>query len=41
VQLNRGDMALFSSMMLHRALPVVSGERWSLVCWILGERPLR
>jgi PKHD-type hydroxylase len=41
VELRRGDMALFSSMMLHRALPVTSGERWSLVCWILGEAPLR
>ena len=39
--LERGDMALFPSMMLHQAPVITSGERWSLVCWILGERPLR
>lgn len=41
VHLNRGDMAIFPSMMLHKAPVVESGERWSLVCWIMGERPFR
>jgi PKHD-type hydroxylase len=41
IYLGRGDMALFPSMMLHRALPVTAGERWSLVCWILGSTPLK
>jgi len=41
IYLGRGDMALFSSFMMHRAPQVESGERWSLVCWILGDRPLR
>lgn len=39
--LGRGDVACFPSYIPHRATPVVSGERWSLVIWVLGERPIR
>lgn len=39
--LRQGDIAMFSSFTPHRATPVQQGERWSLVCWILGDQPLR
>jgi PKHD-type hydroxylase len=39
--MQQGDIACFCSFMQHRARPVTRGERWSLVCWVLGERPLR
>jgi PKHD-type hydroxylase len=39
VPLARGDVLLFPSFIMHRALPVTSGERWSLVAWLLGDTP--
>jgi PKHD-type hydroxylase len=34
----KGDIIFFSSWMPHRVLPVTSGERKSLVCWVMGKR---
>lgn len=34
----KGDIVFFASWMPHRVLPVVSGERRSLVCWVMGKR---
>ena len=31
-----GDIIAFPSFIMHRALTVEDGERWSLVSWILG-----
>lgn len=39
--MDQGDIAYFCSFMPHRATTVHSGERWSLVLWVLGERPMR
>jgi predicted 2-oxoglutarate/Fe(II)-dependent dioxygenase YbiX len=36
-----GDVIAFPSFIMHRALTVESGERWSLVSWILGHEPLK
>jgi PKHD-type hydroxylase len=41
VDLDAGDVLLFPSFVMHRALPVTSGTRWSLVFWLNGTRPLR
>jgi PKHD-type hydroxylase len=34
-----GDAAIFPSFIMHRAKPVVSGERWSATEWLLGTEP--
>lgn len=31
-----GALALFPSILLHRGMPVTSGERWIVVTWALG-----
>ena len=41
VRLQPGDAVAFPSFALHRALPVVSGVRWSLVQWVLGPEPFK
>jgi PKHD-type hydroxylase len=41
VQLRPGDGVAFPSFALHRALRVTSGVRWSLVQWVLGQKPFR
>lgn len=41
VRLQPGDVVVFPSFALHRALPVTSGVRWSLVQWVLGQDPFR
>jgi PKHD-type hydroxylase len=41
VRLQPGDVVVFPSFALHRALPVTSGVRWSLVQWVLGPEPFR
>jgi len=41
IRLEPGDAVVFPSFALHRALPVVSGVRWSLVQWVLGPEPFR
>jgi PKHD-type hydroxylase len=41
IQLNRGDVVVFPSFVMHRASPVRRGVRWSLVLWIKGTQPLR
>jgi Rps23 Pro-64 3,4-dihydroxylase Tpa1-like proline 4-hydroxylase len=41
VQLRAGDVAVFPSFVMHRAVHVVRGTRWSLVMWLLGDQPLR
>ena len=40
-RLEPGDAVVFPSFALHRALPVTSGVRWSLVQWVLGPEPFR
>jgi PKHD-type hydroxylase len=40
-RLQPGDAVAFPSFALHRALPVTSGVRWSLVQWVLGPEPFR
>ncbi len=37
-EMNRGDVILFPSYMLHRVTPVTEGERYSLVLWAHGRR---
>lgn len=34
----KGDIVFFASWMPHRVKPVTSGERKSLVAWVMGER---
>ena len=41
VRLQPGDTVVFPSFALHRALPVTSGVRWSLVQWVLGPEPFK
>ena len=41
VRLQPGDAVVFPSFALHRALPVTSGVRWSLVQWVLGPEPFK
>lgn len=40
VDLKRGDILAFPSLLQHRVCPVTSGERISAVCWIMGPRTL-
>jgi PKHD-type hydroxylase len=39
--LGRGDALIFPSFIMHRALPVRSGTRWTLVSWLTGPQPLK
>jgi PKHD-type hydroxylase len=40
IALGQGDVLLFPSFIMHRALPVHSGTRWTLVSWLTGPEPL-
>ena len=40
IALGRGDALVFPSFIMHRALPVHSGTRWTLVSWLTGLGPL-
>jgi len=40
IALGQGDALLFPSFIMHRALPVQSGTRWTLVSWLTGPEPL-
>ena len=41
LDLDIGDIVLFPSFVMHRAVMVESGTRWSLVSWLNGTRPFR
>jgi tetratricopeptide (TPR) repeat protein len=41
IALGTGDALVFPSFIMHRALPVHSGTRWTLVSWLTGPEPLR
>jgi len=38
VKPKKGDIVFFASWMPHRVKPVISGERKSLVMWVMGKR---
>jgi PKHD-type hydroxylase len=40
IVLGQGDVLVFPSFIMHRALPVVNGTRWTLVSWLTGHEPL-
>jgi PKHD-type hydroxylase len=40
IALGQGDALIFPSFIMHRALPVRSGTRWTLVSWLTGRAPL-
>ena len=40
IALGQGDALIFPSFIMHRALPVHSGTRWTLVSWLTGPAPL-
>ncbi len=40
IALGQGDALVFPSFIIHRALPVQSGSRWTLVSWLIGLEPL-
>ena len=41
IALGQGDALIFPSFIMHRALPVESGTRWTLVSWLTGRTPLQ
>jgi len=41
IVLSRGDALIFPSFIMHRALPVCSGARWTLVSWLTGPAPFK
>ena len=41
IALGTGDALVFPSFIMHRALPVHNGTRWTLVSWLAGPEPLR
>jgi PKHD-type hydroxylase len=41
IALAQGDALVFPSFVMHRALPVQSGARWTLVSWLTGREPLQ
>jgi PKHD-type hydroxylase len=41
IALGQGDALIFPSFIMHRALPVLSGTRWTLVSWLTGPEPLK
>ena len=40
IALAHGDALFFPSLVMHRALPVQSGARWTLISWLTGPEPL-
>jgi predicted 2-oxoglutarate/Fe(II)-dependent dioxygenase YbiX len=41
IALGQGDALVFPSFVMHRALPVQRGTRWTLVSWLTGREPLQ
>jgi PKHD-type hydroxylase len=41
IALAQGDALVFPAFIMHRALPVQSGIRWTLVSWLTGREPLQ
>jgi PKHD-type hydroxylase len=41
IALGRGDALIFPSFIMHRALPVQNGTRWTLVSWLIGPGSLK
>jgi len=41
IPLEQGDVLIFPSFIMHRALPVQSGTRWTLVSWLTGRESLQ
>lgn len=41
LRLAAGDAICFPPYVMHRAVPVEAGERWTLALWFLGDRPFR
>jgi PKHD-type hydroxylase len=41
IALGQGDALVFPSFIMHRALPVHTGTRWTLVSWLTGRRSLQ
>ena len=41
IALGQGDALVFPSFIMHRALPLQSGTRWTLVSWLNGRAPLQ
>lgn len=41
LRLGAGDALCFPPYVMHRAVPVETGERWTLALWFLGDRPFR
>ena len=41
IALSQGDALIFLSFIMHRALPVHRGTRWTLVSWLTGPEPLK
>ena len=41
IALGQGDALIFPSFIMHRALPVQSGIRWTVVSWLIGREPLQ
>jgi PKHD-type hydroxylase len=41
IALGQGDALIFPSFIMHRALPVQSGTRWTLVSWLTGPQSLK
>ena len=40
IEMNKGDIVVFPSYLMHRVTPVTRGERYSLVAWACGK-PLK
>jgi PKHD-type hydroxylase len=40
IDLSQGDALIFPSFIMHRALAVQGGTRWTLVTWFTGRKPL-
>ena len=41
IALGQGDALIFPSFIMHRALPVQRGTRWTLVSWLTGHNTLQ
>jgi len=41
IALGQGDALIFPSFIMHRALPVRSGTRWTVVSWLTGRAPMQ
>jgi len=41
LRLGAGDAICFPPYVMHRAVPVEAGKRWTLALWFLGDRPFR